>query len=171
MNYVEGPLFSSSALSFIGKVHIGAGALLDINLIWFGHIARLSQWGGGDILLGQKISTCLRYAKKKSRSTESSSLRGICASNYIAYKSYCCFCFWGLFSSLQNNVQNWPKGEVAWFSAQINTYKALLKNQFSQIQIELTIGEKLINSLVNFSYHSTNVIITYRIQVSENYSF
>jgi hypothetical protein len=29
--------------SFIGGVHIGARALLDINLIWFGYIARLSQ--------------------------------------------------------------------------------------------------------------------------------
>ncbi len=27
--------------------HIGARALLDINLIWFGYIARLSLWGGG----------------------------------------------------------------------------------------------------------------------------
>jgi hypothetical protein len=26
---------------------IGARALLDINLIWFGYIADLSQWGGG----------------------------------------------------------------------------------------------------------------------------
>ncbi len=37
----------SSALSFIEGVHIGARALLDINLIWFGYIARLFQWGGG----------------------------------------------------------------------------------------------------------------------------
>ncbi len=44
-NYLEGPL--SSALSFIGGVHIGARALLDINLIWFGYIACLSKWGGG----------------------------------------------------------------------------------------------------------------------------
>ncbi len=35
----------SSALSFIGVVHINARALLYINLIWFGNIARLSQWG------------------------------------------------------------------------------------------------------------------------------
>jgi hypothetical protein len=26
---------------------MGARALLDINLIWFGYIARQSQWGGG----------------------------------------------------------------------------------------------------------------------------
>jgi hypothetical protein len=37
----------SSALSLIGGVHIGARALRDVNLIWFGSIARLSQWGGG----------------------------------------------------------------------------------------------------------------------------
>jgi hypothetical protein len=29
------------------EVHIGARALLDIKLEWFGYIARLSQWGGG----------------------------------------------------------------------------------------------------------------------------
>jgi hypothetical protein len=28
--------------SYVGGVHIGARALLDINLIWFGYIARLS---------------------------------------------------------------------------------------------------------------------------------
>jgi hypothetical protein len=40
---VEGPLeLHSSALSLIGGVHIGARALLDINLIWFGYIARIS---------------------------------------------------------------------------------------------------------------------------------
>ncbi len=44
----EGPLsYCSSALSLIGGVHIGARALLDINLIWFGYIACLSQWGEG----------------------------------------------------------------------------------------------------------------------------
>ncbi len=32
---------------FIGGVHIGATALHVLNLIWFGNIARLSQWGGG----------------------------------------------------------------------------------------------------------------------------
>jgi hypothetical protein len=30
----------------IGGVPIGVRALLDINLIWFGYIARLSQWEG-----------------------------------------------------------------------------------------------------------------------------
>jgi hypothetical protein len=29
------------------RVHIRARALLDINLIRFGYISRLSQWGGG----------------------------------------------------------------------------------------------------------------------------
>ncbi len=43
---LEGP-WVSSALSFIGGVHIGARALQVLNLIWFGSIARLSQWGGG----------------------------------------------------------------------------------------------------------------------------
>jgi hypothetical protein len=43
----------------LGGVHIGARALLDINLIWF-DMARLSQWGGGGcFLLVQMISTCL----------------------------------------------------------------------------------------------------------------
>ncbi len=37
----------SSALSIIEGVHIGARALHVLNLIWFGWIARLSQWGGG----------------------------------------------------------------------------------------------------------------------------
>jgi hypothetical protein len=32
-----------SALLLIGGVHIGARALLDINLIWFGYISRLSH--------------------------------------------------------------------------------------------------------------------------------
>jgi hypothetical protein len=45
-----------------GEFHIGARALLDINFIWFGHIARLSRWGGGGILLVQIITTCLRFA-------------------------------------------------------------------------------------------------------------
>jgi hypothetical protein len=47
----------SSALSFIGGVHFGARALHVLNLIWFGYIARLSQWGGGNLLV-QMISTC-----------------------------------------------------------------------------------------------------------------
>jgi hypothetical protein len=37
----------SSALSFIGGVHIGARALLDPKLIWFVYHTRLSQCGGG----------------------------------------------------------------------------------------------------------------------------
>ncbi len=37
--------------------HIGARALLDINLIWFDYFARLSQWGRGGISLVQMIST------------------------------------------------------------------------------------------------------------------
>jgi hypothetical protein len=41
--------------SLIGRVHIDARALLDINLIWFGYIVRLSQWGGEGILLVQMI--------------------------------------------------------------------------------------------------------------------
>jgi hypothetical protein len=45
---VEGPLrYGSSEISLIGGVHIGARALLDINLIWFGYIARISPWEGG----------------------------------------------------------------------------------------------------------------------------
>jgi hypothetical protein len=49
-------------------VYIGARALLDISLIWFGYIARLSQWGGGGhILLVQMISTCLICASRKGR--------------------------------------------------------------------------------------------------------
>jgi hypothetical protein len=34
-------------LSLIGGVHLGARALSDKNLIWFGNIVRLSQWAGG----------------------------------------------------------------------------------------------------------------------------
>jgi len=33
----------------IGGVHNSARALLDINLIWFGFIARLSRWGVGGV--------------------------------------------------------------------------------------------------------------------------
>jgi hypothetical protein len=40
----------SSALSFIGGVHIGARALLDPKLIRFGYTTRLFQWGGGGFL-------------------------------------------------------------------------------------------------------------------------
>jgi hypothetical protein len=57
----RGPTESvSSALLSIGKVHIGARALLDINLIWFGYSACLSQWGVGGNLLVQMISSCRR---------------------------------------------------------------------------------------------------------------
>ncbi len=50
MNLPEGPLsYSSSALSFIGGVHNGARALHVLDLIWFGNIAKLSQWGGGGL--------------------------------------------------------------------------------------------------------------------------
>ncbi len=45
----RGPLRVSSALSLIGGVHIGARTLHILNLMWFGYIARLSQWGGGVI--------------------------------------------------------------------------------------------------------------------------
>ncbi len=58
-------LWVSSALSLIGGVHIGAIALLDINLIWFGYIARLSQWGGGGYFPGSYHSTCLRCTWEK----------------------------------------------------------------------------------------------------------
>jgi hypothetical protein len=42
-----GPPEVSSAISLIGGVHIGARALLNPKLIWFGCITRLSQWVGG----------------------------------------------------------------------------------------------------------------------------
>ncbi len=53
----------SSALSFIRGVHVSARALQVLNLIWFGCIAHLSQWGGN--FLVQMISICLRYASRK----------------------------------------------------------------------------------------------------------
>ncbi len=34
-----------------------------LNLVWFGYIARLSQWVGGGYFLIQMISTCLRFAR------------------------------------------------------------------------------------------------------------
>jgi hypothetical protein len=43
-------IFLLSALSLIGGFQIGAKALLDVNLIWFGYIARLSQWRGGMVI-------------------------------------------------------------------------------------------------------------------------
>jgi hypothetical protein len=39
----------SLALSLTEVVHIGAKALLDINLTWFGYSARLSGGGGGKL--------------------------------------------------------------------------------------------------------------------------
>jgi hypothetical protein len=49
----------SSALSFIGGVHIGARALHVLCLIWFGWIARIYPGGEGGNFLAQMISTCL----------------------------------------------------------------------------------------------------------------
>jgi hypothetical protein len=51
MIVIEGPL-SQFSISLIQGVHNGTRAMLDIpyrlkKLIWFGYIARLSQWGGG----------------------------------------------------------------------------------------------------------------------------
>ncbi len=43
---LEGPLSWFSTFGYRG-VYIGARARLDIKLVWFGYIARLSQWGGG----------------------------------------------------------------------------------------------------------------------------
>jgi hypothetical protein len=45
MNLVEGPLRLVSTSLIVG-VHIGTRALHVLNLIWFGNIACLSQWGG-----------------------------------------------------------------------------------------------------------------------------
>jgi hypothetical protein len=53
INELEGLL--SSALSFIGVVHIGARALHVLNLIWF---------GTGNFLV-QMIFTCRRYVQRK----------------------------------------------------------------------------------------------------------
>ncbi len=55
----------SSALSFIGRVHIGARALHVLNLIWFGQISRLSQWEETGNFLVQMIFTCLRYTQRR----------------------------------------------------------------------------------------------------------
>jgi hypothetical protein len=41
-----------------GGIHIGARALHVLNLIWFGYITRLSQWGGG----GNSIILLVRSA-------------------------------------------------------------------------------------------------------------
>jgi hypothetical protein len=46
--YIETTELYSSALSLIDGVYIGARALLAIYLIWFGYIARPSQWSGGE---------------------------------------------------------------------------------------------------------------------------
>jgi hypothetical protein len=42
---IEG-LLSKFSIQLIGGIHIGARALLVIELIWFGYIARLSHLGG-----------------------------------------------------------------------------------------------------------------------------
>ncbi len=59
-----GAIFQRRACTryFFQRSAQAARALLDINLIWFGYIARISQWEGGGILLVQIISTCLRCA-------------------------------------------------------------------------------------------------------------
>jgi hypothetical protein len=36
------------SILLIERVHIGTRALLDIKLIWFGYMARLSQWERGE---------------------------------------------------------------------------------------------------------------------------
>ncbi len=41
----RGPLSYTSALSFIGGVHIGARALHVLNLIWFGNNVKLAAGG------------------------------------------------------------------------------------------------------------------------------
>jgi hypothetical protein len=38
-----------SSARLLKEVHIGARALLDPKLIWFGYITCLSQWGGGGL--------------------------------------------------------------------------------------------------------------------------
>jgi hypothetical protein len=43
---LEGPLSWFSTFGYRG-VYIGKRARLDIKLVWFGYIARLSRWGGG----------------------------------------------------------------------------------------------------------------------------
>ncbi len=52
---LQGP----STLSLVPTFKMFLRVLLDINLIWFGYNARLSQWGGG-ILLVQMVSSCHR---------------------------------------------------------------------------------------------------------------
>jgi hypothetical protein len=47
MNYLEGPPQLVQHFGLSGGVHIGARALHVLNLIRFGYIACLSQWGGG----------------------------------------------------------------------------------------------------------------------------
>ncbi len=42
----------------VGGVHFGTRALHVLNLIWYGYIARLSQWGGGDNFIVQMNFTC-----------------------------------------------------------------------------------------------------------------
>jgi hypothetical protein len=44
MIYVEGTLIEFRTFAD-REIHNGARALLDINFLWFGYIARLSQWG------------------------------------------------------------------------------------------------------------------------------
>jgi hypothetical protein len=48
MIHTEGPP-GSFGNSLESVVHIGTRALLDMYLILFGNIARLSQWGGGGV--------------------------------------------------------------------------------------------------------------------------
>ncbi len=59
MIYMDGPLTQFSILL------IGARALLDNQLIGFGYIARLLQWGGEGYSIGKIISACFYGAQRK----------------------------------------------------------------------------------------------------------
>ncbi len=59
--HIVGPIELVQHFAYRG-VHICARALLELLLIWFGYIARLSQGEERYVLLVQMISTCLRGA-------------------------------------------------------------------------------------------------------------
>jgi hypothetical protein len=62
---LRGPteLVKFSTFAYRGSSHRLKSNMLDINLIWFGYIVRLSQWGEGNILLVQIISSCRRVLR------------------------------------------------------------------------------------------------------------
>jgi hypothetical protein len=60
----------------------GARALLVIQLVWFGYIARLNPWGGSFFLLFHMKTTCLRGAYERGGGVSKTMWSGLCTRLY-----------------------------------------------------------------------------------------